>query len=481
MCRSPPAAVKARVAERRSPQAAALDCGPWGSSRRTTFAASFPTSWTRRWPIASVGRLRVFSAAGPVVVGRDARSSSPELFRELLRGIGDEGVDVVDLGLVATPMLYFAVDHLGAGGGIMITASHNPGRYNGFKICREHAIPVGEATGLKEIEQIAGRLAQGDAPVSRRGSVRSVDVTAAVRRSRPRDRRRAPGSPRRDRLRQRDGRRRSGAVARAPRPARRAALLRARRHVPEPRGRPAEAREPSRRHRGREAHRRRLRRRVRRRRRSGGLRRRRPASRSPRTSSPDCSPAISCGSTAAGCVLYDLRSSRATAEEIEAAGGRAEMCRVGHSFVKAQMRDVGAIFAGELSGHFYFRFSPTLVADDGIAAFVALLDVLAGEGQPLSRLIAPLRRYAASGEINRRVEGTDALLAAIEREHADAERDLAPRRPARPLRGLVVQPAAVQHRAGAPPEPRGGHPRADGREARRPARPDRRREPLDAA
>jgi phosphomannomutase len=122
-----------------------------------------------------------------------------------------------------------------------------------------------------------------------------------------------------------------------------------------------------------------------------------------------------------GCVLYDLRSSRATAEAIEAEGARAEMCRVGHSFVKARMREVGAIFAGELSGHYYFRFSPTLVADDGIAAFVALLDVLAGEGQPLSQLVAPLRRYAASGEINRRVEGVDALLAAIESEHSDAD------------------------------------------------------------
>ena len=62
-------------------------------------------------------------------------------------------------------------------------------------------------------------------------------------------------------------------------------------------------------------------------------------------------------------MLYDLRSSRVTAEEIEAAGGRAEMCRVGHSFVKARMRETGAIFAGELSGHMYFRFSPTLVAE----------------------------------------------------------------------------------------------------------------------
>jgi len=121
-----------------------------------------------------------------------------------------------------------------------------------------------------------------------------------------------------------------------------------------------------------------------------------------------------------GRVLYDLRSSRATAEEIESAGGEAEMCRVGHSFVKARMREVGAIFAGELSGHFYFRFSPTLVADDGIAAFVALLDVLGSEERPLSELVAPLRRYSASGEINRRVDAIEPVLAAIEAEHADA-------------------------------------------------------------
>jgi phosphomannomutase len=121
-----------------------------------------------------------------------------------------------------------------------------------------------------------------------------------------------------------------------------------------------------------------------------------------------------------GRVLYDLRSSRATAEEIEAAGGVAEMSRVGHSFVKAQMREVGAIFAGELSGHFYFRFSPTLVADDGVAAFIAVLDLLGSADRPLSELVAPLRRYAASGEINRRVDGIENLLEEIRVEHAAA-------------------------------------------------------------
>jgi phosphomannomutase len=121
-----------------------------------------------------------------------------------------------------------------------------------------------------------------------------------------------------------------------------------------------------------------------------------------------------------GLVLYDLRSSRVVAEEIERAGGRAAMCRVGHSFVKAEMRETGAIFAGELSGHLYFRFSDTLVADDGIAGFVAVLDLLDAERKPLSELVAPLRRYAASGEINSRVADLDRVLEAIERDHADA-------------------------------------------------------------
>jgi phosphomannomutase len=96
------------------------------------------------------------------------------------------------------------------------------------------------------------------------------------------------------------------------------------------------------------------------------------------------------------------------------------MCRVGHSFVKAAMREKDAVFAGELSGHFYFRFSESLVADDGVAAFVAMLDLLGREQKPLSALVAPLRRYAASGEVNRRVADPKAILAALARDHAGA-------------------------------------------------------------
>ena len=88
--------------------------------------------------------------------------------------------------------------------------------------------------------------------------------------------------------------------------------------------------------------------------------------------------------------------------------------------MKAQMREEGAIFAGELSGHLYFRFSPELIADDGTAALVAMLDVLGAEGRPLAELVAPLRCYAASGEINRRVSETDHVIDTIAGEHAEA-------------------------------------------------------------
>ena len=88
---------------------------------------------------------------GPILaVGRDARATSPELGDALVRGITEQGVDVVDLGLVATPMLYFAVDRLETAGGVMVTASHNPAQYNGFKVCGPNAVrwvrPLGSAT-----------------------------------------------------------------------------------------------------------------------------------------------------------------------------------------------------------------------------------------------------------------------------------------------------------------------------------------------
>jgi len=366
-----------------------------------------------------IGRAAArFIGAAMLAVGRDARRSSPELFEALVRGINDEGVDVVDLGLVSTPMVYYAVETLAAGGGIMVTASHNPAQYNGFKICREHAIPIGEASGLLEIEKISAGIAS-DAPRSTRGTIRSVDVSEgyvdhvlSVGRERKRLKVAIDCG--------------NGMAAVGLEPLLERLELEVERLYFEPDGTfPNHEADPLKLENLRDlvtaVHR------------IGadfgvafdgdadravivddagvpipsdlmtGLLARRQLERSP-----------------GGRVLYDLRSSRATAEEIEAAGGVAEMSRVGHSFVKAQMREVGAIFAGELSGHFYFRFSPTLVADDGVAAFVVVLDLLASEDRPLSEIVAPLRRYAASGEINRRVSDVGTILETIRSEYADA-------------------------------------------------------------
>jgi phosphomannomutase len=367
-----------------------------------------------------IGRATArFLGNGPIMVGRDARTSSPELFGEIVRGIGDEGVDVIDLGLVATPMLYFAVDQLSGAGGIMITASHNPGRYNGFKICRENAIPIGEASGLKEIESIANSLVDGEAAASQRGGVDEVDVTEGyvdhaltVGGGRPRLRVAIDGG---------NGMAAAGLVPLLSRLDLEVEAL----YLEPDCTFPNHEADPLKVENLRDV--------VAAVKRSGaafGVAFDGDADRAvfvDERGEPISSDLMT-GLLAryqlrkhgGGRVLYDLRSSRATAEEIESAGGEAEMSRVGHSFVKARMREVGAIFAGELSGHFYFRFSPTLVADDGIAAFVALLDVLDSESSPLSELIAPLRRYSASGEINRRVDAIAPVIAAIEAEHADA-------------------------------------------------------------
>ncbi len=356
--------------------------------------------------------------ARELVVGKDARRSSPELSEALIAGIHAEGVDVVEIGLVATPMLYFAVEFLGAGGGIMVTASHNPAQYNGFKLCREHAIPVGEASGLREIERIAATVLESP-PAARRGGRRRADVTAryvehalAVGRERPALRVAIDCG--------------NGMAGVALEPLLARLPLAVERLYFEPDGSfPNHPADPL------------------------HVENLRDVQAAVRRTGADLGVAFDGDADRAifvdergepvpsdlvtgllartqlarepgAKVLYDLRSSWATAEEIRAAGGVAEMCRVGHSFVKAAMRESGAVFAGELSGHFYFRFSPTLVADDGIAAFVAMLDLLGREKQPLSALVAPLRRYAASGELNRRVADPQAILAALAREHQGA-------------------------------------------------------------
>jgi phosphomannomutase len=118
-------------------------------------------------------------------------------------------------------------------------------------------------------------------------------------------------------------------------------------------------------------------------------------------------------------ILYDLRSSRAVREAIESKGGRAIECRVGHAFIKRQMRDDGAIFAGELSGHYYFVENSYAEASTLVA--LHLLNLMAETGRTLSELVGELRRYVHSGEINSEVEDKDAVLMRLREQYADGK------------------------------------------------------------
>jgi phosphomannomutase len=122
-------------------------------------------------------------------------------------------------------------------------------------------------------------------------------------------------------------------------------------------------------------------------------------------------------------MLYDLRSSRVVPETMRARGIAPIRSRVGHAFMKAIMRERGACFGGELSGHYYFRFPAGYIADDGAAAMLLLLEALAARQRPLSELWRPYRRYRQSGEINRRVADVPAMLARVRAAHPHGEAD----------------------------------------------------------
>ena len=117
-------------------------------------------------------------------------------------------------------------------------------------------------------------------------------------------------------------------------------------------------------------------------------------------------------------ILYDLRSSKAVKECIEENGGTAIMCRVGHAFIKAQMRETGAIFAGELSGHYYFKENN--VAESQGLAMIKLANLICKTNKTVSELTAPLRKYYASGEINSKVADVDAVITLLKEKYSYA-------------------------------------------------------------
>ncbi|MGQ0627281.1 MAG: phosphomannomutase/phosphoglucomutase [Phycisphaerales bacterium] len=362
-----------------------------------------------------------------VVVGRDMRKSSPSLTEAVIRGITDQGGHVLDVGMVDTSFIYFAINHLDCAGGVMCTASHNPPQYNGFKVSKRRAKPVGEATGLADIRKYAATVDFVNNFQSAGGRSEKRDLWDAYRKhvlgfldlsKRKRklkiviDASNGMAGTMIPRIFGKKGKdvegieiveinfdNSKGEFVHEPNPLVAAnvkqtcdAVLKEKADV-------------------------------------GFC----------YDGDADRCVAVDEKGHIVGCdhltvvlaqhflakhpgaaVVYDLRSTKAVTEDVTKAGGKPIRSRVGHVFLKSALAENKAVFGGELSGHFYFQNN--FNADSGVIAMCSVLTVLAHSGKPLSDLIKPAARYAQSGEINFQIEDKDAALAALKEEFEDSGR-----------------------------------------------------------
>ncbi len=358
-----------------------------------------------------------FLGRGPIVVGRDMRTMAPEVHEAVVQGVLEGGVDVLDVGLTSTPELYFAIAHLGGAGGLNVTASHNGKEYIGFKFCREEARPISADDGLKEIEALAtgpapdpvaipGRREHRDvldayadhvasfADLAREVFVVSDAANGMAAHTWPAVLTRVPQVRHQGLYFELDG----TFPNHEANPLVVANLADLRRAVVEAgaelgaafdgdadrccfvddRGEPVGndivtamvAREVLREEPG-------------------------------------------------AAIVYDLRSSWALRETILACGGKPVRERVGHSFLKARMREFDAPFGGELSGHYYFR--DNWYADNSEIILLKVLGLLSRSERPFHEMAAELRKYHSTGEVNFEVDDKDAALRRLEDAFSDAD------------------------------------------------------------
>jgi phosphomannomutase len=356
------------------------------------------------------------TGAERIVVGHDMRPSSPAMSRAFAEGAAHAGADVVLIGLASTDELYFASGRLSCPGA-MFTASHNPARYNGIKMCRAEAAPVGMETGLAEIRDL---VARGEiATAEQLGDISEQDLLADYA-AHLLDL--APVTGRHLRVVVDAGNGMAGLTAPA-------VLGRLDVDVeplyfeldgtfPNHEANPIEP-----------ANLADLQAKVIETGADIGLAFDGDADRCflvderGQLVSPSVLTALIAARELAkepgSTVIHNLITSRAVPEIVEELGGRPVRTRVGHSFIKARMAETGAIFGGEHSGHFYFR--DFWRADSGMLAALHALAALAESDRPLSEVLAPYVRHVASGEINSEVADQDAILAEL--EHAWSGRD----------------------------------------------------------
>ncbi|TAL49840.1 phosphomannomutase/phosphoglucomutase [Patescibacteria group bacterium] len=364
-----------------------------------------------------------------VVIGRDMRESSVPYQNRLMAGLVKSGVRVLDIGLVSTPAFYFGVGHLNADGGIMVSASHNPAQYNGFKLTRSNAVPISGETGIQEI----AKMVEIADPPPARGGVRGGGSAAA-------------GS--------------IESVEGIPELAARAEFEHAGTHpiknmkivVDTANGMgaqyldeffklvdadvtwmfrdfdgsfPNHEADPF-----KEENTEAIREKVLEIGADLGI-----------TTDGDgdriffvddkgraVTPAVLRGLLAqinlrdhpGATVCYDIRPGKITQDMIVEAGGIPSVTRVGHSLIKEQMRSVGAVFGGESSGHFFYAF-PTGVYEGPVTVATQILQEVTRRGMKLSEIVEPLERYVHSGEMNFTVQDKDGMMKKLVEKYHDGE------------------------------------------------------------
>ncbi len=350
------------------------------------------------------------------VVGRDMRASAAACAPALIDGLVAAGHRVTDIGMVTTPCAYFAVQRLGADGGVICTASHNPAQYIGFKVCRELAVPMGHEAGLNEVER---RIASAR-PAVRPGRVEHTDIDAAyidflVGQSRGL----RPIKIVVDASNGMAGKYLAPLFARFP--------MQFEGMFLEPDGTfPNHEADPS-----KPENLAALADRVRATGADAGFSldgdgdRLGAVDENGKPIRGDILAALLVDDMLAESpgrpICFDLRSSKILEDVVQAHGGVPVRSRVGHSHIKKQMRELGSPFGSELSGHFYFALQgrELFYADSGLVALVRMLNVLSASSERLSTRIAPLEKYSHSGEINFRVEDQEGAIAAIRTHFAD--------------------------------------------------------------
>ena len=353
-----------------------------------------------------------------VALGRDMRLSAPSMAEAYARGIADAGADVLDLGMVGTEMVYWTVGSRQLDGGLMCTASHNPAGYTGAKLVKRGAIALSGDSGIGELREIVSAGEPG-APVDRPGSITPEDVSEPFRAA-------ALGYIDASAIKPLkvvvDGG--NGMAGPMVGPLLDSFPIEQERTYWEPDGEfPDHEPNPL-----LEENRRFIIDRVRDTGADLGIAWDGDADR--------CFFIDDTGEFVAGdfltallarsilskepgaTILYDVRASRAVRDLVERAGGQAEVNRVGHAFFKTRMRDTGAAFGGEVSGHYYFR--DFYCADSGTLPALLILELLSAEGSRLSELLEPLRsRYFISGEINSEVLDQEGKMHELAQRYSD--------------------------------------------------------------